>query len=982
MGQNQFISEYMKAINALYSKGITTEHSFRGDLSVLLEKLTNYTVVNEATRIDCGAPDLTLLKNNIPVGYVEAKDIGKNLNDKSYRPQFDRYKKALDNLIITDYLTFQLYEGENFVTKITIGKILPNKIEPVTENFIAFSEMIKSFSFYNGKVIKDSRKLAEFMAAKTQLLAEVIEKTITDSDENSSLKQQLKDFQKVLLPTMNNAQFADIYAQTIAYGMFVARLQDSSNSSFTRQQAATLIPKSNPFLRNLFQYIAGYDLDENIRWLVDSLADMFNYVDTEIILKEFISKDKDPFLHFYEDFLTKYDKTLKNARGAYYTPLAVVKFIVQAVDDILQTDFHIEDGLADKSKLSIKTGGDTSEYHRVQILDPATGTGTFLAEVVRNIYRRFENNAGKWNDYVRQHLIPRLNGFELMMAPYTMAHLKLEMILQEFGYNAKDTDRLHVYLTDSLENPKPNIPRLGFAKWLSDEAVEAEKIKNNVPVMVILGNPPYSVSSVNNGNWITGLMTDYKKGLNEKNIQPLSDDYIKFIRFGQHYIEKNGEGILAYISNNSFIDGLIHRQMRKSLMETFDKIYILDLHGNAKKKEVAPDGLKDDNVFDIMQGVSINIFVKTEKKNDDELAKVFYFDLFGKRTEKYNYLIDKNINNIRWKELNPDTANYFFVPKDFSLQKEYERGFSITDLFRHSTCGVKTHDDTNLVSLIPFEKNNQLFAYRPFDIRYINYDLKKVKRHRYDVMQHFLRGENIGLLVSRQCVSDWRYVFVTQNMADINLTATAGAFGGGYIFPLYLYWEHFGETEKAVNLNKVIVSEIIRGFPSSITPEQIFDYIYAVLHSPLYREKYKEFLKIDFPHIPYPENAEQFNKLAAFGEKLRHLHLMENIAVPNNFANFPKQGSNTVENSFTEKSDDYHDNKVWINDSQYFDNVPEISWNFYIGGYQPAKKWLKDRKGRTLSYEDIEHYQKMIFVLNETDKIMKEIDLISQTPWR
>ncbi|MDR1114608.1 MAG: N-6 DNA methylase, partial [Tannerella sp.] len=1007
------IKKYIAELNGRYKEGITTEHSFRGVLEVLLKNMTGFAVINEAQHIDCGAPDLTLLQKNIPVGYVEAKDIGKNLNSKDYRKQFDRYKKALDNLIITDYLTFQLFEGEDLVTEIGIGKILPDKIEPIPEHFNAFAEMIKTFSLYSGKTIKDSRKLAEHMAAKTQLLAEVIEKTITGKDGNNSLRQQLNGFQQVLLPTMTDMQFADIYAQTIAYGMFVARLQDFSNVHFTRQHAATLIPQSNPFLRNLFQYIASFDLDKNIRWIVDSLADMFNYVDVTAIHKEFESKDKDPFLHFYEDFLSRYDKNLKTTMGAYYTPLAVVKFIVNAIDDILKTDFAITDGLADAS-----TGGEAclpvQAFHRVQILDPATGTGTFLAEVVRKIYRRFANNAGMWNDYVKNHLVPRLNGFEIMMAPYTMAHLKMEMILQELG--AGNMERLHIYLTDALENPKKNIQQIPFAQWLSNEANEAAKIKNDVPVMVILGNPPYSVSSHNRGEWIQSLMRNYKKGLNERNIQPLSDDYIKFIRFGQYFIEKNGEGILAYISNNSFIDGLIHRQMRKSLLETFDKIYILNLHGNAKKKETAPDGSKDENVFDIQQGVSINIFVKT--KNVQNTAHVFYYDLYGKRQEKYNFLLNNNMQTINWNKLEFSDENYFFVPKNFALQEEYENGFSITDLFIANSSGIKTQRDDASIKFTQLECDtiksdilnlsnqelNQKYGfvdvrdwtmngakkdlqinkiitnrihYRPFDFRYMNYTGKTkgiMGYPRYEIMQHFLKGKNIGLITCRQqSTFDFQHVFVSSYISDINsISLQTGEIS--FCFPLYLYHENFGQIEKVANLNEASIARFQNESQLTVppTPEQIFDYIYAVLHSLAYRTRYREFLKIDFPRIPYPENAEQFNKMTASGEKLRKLHLMENVTVPDTMANFPKSGSNKVENSFTEKSNNYQNNKVWINDTQYFNNVPLEAWNFYIGGYQPAQKWLKDRKGRMLGYEDIVHYQKIIAVLTETGKVMRE----------
>ena len=633
--QNEII-KYIAGINRLYRAGNATEHTCRPELQRLLEKMTSgLTVTNETKRIVCGAPDYIVTRGEIPVGYIVAKDIGTDINGKANRAQFDRYKQSLDNLIITDYLQFQLFAGEIPITEIAIGKILPDKIEPIPENFNAFAEIIKTFTIYDGKAIKDSQKLAEYMAAKTQLLAEVIEKSIADKDENNSLRQQLNGFQQILLPSVNDAQFADIYAQTIAYGMFVARLQDFSGNHFTRRNAATLIPQSNPFLRNLFLYIAGSDLDENIRWIVDSLADMFNYVDITVIHNEFASREKDPFLHFYEDFLAKYDKKLKTAMGAYYTPLAVVRFIVNAVDDILKTDFDISAGLADNTTIShsvpdtesLNTKGianqvrnDDKAFHRVQILDPATGTGTFLAEVVRKIYKRFENNAGMWNDYVKRHLIPRLNGFEIMMSPYTMAHLKMDMILQELG-NFAGAGRLHIYLTDTLENPKKNIQQIPFAQWLSNEANEAAKIKNSVPVMVILGNPPYSGESSNNGEWIVNRIAQYKKEPQNpsKNIPDtkwINNDYVKFIRFGQHFIEKNGEEILAYITDNSFLDSLSFRGMRYNLMQAFDKIYIFNLHGNSLKKETAPDGPKDENVFDIMQGVSINIFVKKRKKNE------------------------------------------------------------------------------------------------------------------------------------------------------------------------------------------------------------------------------------------------------------------------------------------------------------------------------------------------------------------------------
>jgi predicted helicase len=416
--------------------------------------------------------------------------------------------------------------------------------------------------------------------------------------------------------------------------MFAARLHDPTLATFSRQEAAELIPKSNPFLRKLFGYIAGPDIDDRIKWIVDSLVEIFLACNVEEILKKYNKFSspsgrsggaEDPIIHFYETFLSEYDPKLRKARGVWYTPQPVVNFIVRAVDDILKTEFDLPQGLADTSKTKIKVDVQgkkvEQEVHKVQILDPATGTGTFLAEVVKHIHKKFAGQQGIWSNYVETHLIPRLNGFELLMASYAMAHLKLDLLLKETGYKPTETSlrgtkqsdqRLRVYLTNSLEESHPDTGTL-FANWLSSEANEANHIKRDNPVMVVMGNPPYSVSSNNKGEWIESLTADYKKNLNERNIQPLSDDYIKFIRYGQHFIEKTGEGILAYISNNSFIDGIIHRKMREELMKTFDKIYILDLHGNAKKKEVSPDGSVDQNVFDIMQGVSINIFVKKKQ---------------------------------------------------------------------------------------------------------------------------------------------------------------------------------------------------------------------------------------------------------------------------------------------------------------------------------------------------------------------------------
>ncbi|KHJ38626.1 putative helicase [Pedobacter glucosidilyticus] len=625
------ISTYLQTLNIRYKTGISREHTYRGDLQTLLMTLLpDVLVTNEPSRVSCGAPDYVLTKKDVPLGYIEAKDIGVDLHSKTLKEQFDRYKQGLSNLIFTDYLDFHFYKDGVFTTSIAIAKIENGSIIPLPENFQIFHNLILNFAQTISQTIKSPTKLAEMMAGKAKLMANVIEQSLAHDDETdtrSALKSQMLSFKQMLIHDINNQAFADIYAQTIAYGMFAARYHDPTLPTFSRQEAATLIPKSNPFLRKLFQDIAGYDLDDRLVWIVDELVSIFLATDVADIMKNFgkSTKQEDPVVHFYETFLAAYNPALRKARGVWYTPQPVVNFIVRAVDDILKTEFNLPQGLADTSKIKIKTKHTTKatadqrsklkeveqeqEVHRVQILDPATGTGTFLAEVVKHIYKKFEGQQGIWSNYVNQHLIPRLNGFELLMASYAMAHLKMDMLLTETGYKATTDQRFRIFLTNSLEEAHPDSGTL-FSSWLSDEADQANAVKRDTPVMVIMGNPPYSVSSTNKSEWIEKLTADYKKDLNERNIQPLSDDYIKFIRFGQHFIEKNGEGVLAFISNNSFIDGLIHRQMRKHLMQTFDKIYVLDLHGNTKKKETAPDGSVDQNVFDIMQGVSINIFVK------------------------------------------------------------------------------------------------------------------------------------------------------------------------------------------------------------------------------------------------------------------------------------------------------------------------------------------------------------------------------------
>ena len=782
----------------------------------------------------------------------------------------------------------------------------------------------------------------------------------------------------------------------MVYGLFVARYYDDSPDTFSRQEARDLVPASNPFLQHFFDHIAGPNFDKRLSYIVDELCVVFQHADTKKLIEEYMG-NADPVIHFYEDFLKEYDPDLRKKMGAYYTPLPVVKFIIRSVDQTLQKDFNLASGLADTSKLP-------NGKHRVQILDPAVGTGTFISAIIHTIYEHLKKQRqdGRWPSYVHNDLLPRLHGFELMMAPYTIAHLKLSLAFKKTGF-WKFHRRLGIYLTNSLEQSEAqqNLLSFGFAESIAEEAKEADKIKNETPIMVVIGNPPYSISSQNKGKWILQLIKDYKTGLGERKIN-LDDDYIKFIRFAEHFIEKNKSGIVAMITNNSFIDGITHRQMRKHLLETFDEIYILDLHGNSKKKEKAPDGGKDENVFEIQQGVSISIFIRKIGKKMG-LGTVHHAELYGKREAKFKELNESDLKNVKWKKLDYSMPYYFFVPKDFVLEEEYRKGFKIDELFPISNSGVKTDRDSLFIDMdretladriktllsgeydVSFKnkyrvKNSsgykmidklkgkifddeytQTIQYRPFDYQWIYYKPGLISRPAFLAIQHIYQRENLVLLTSRSFPANQVFdrVFVTRNIPDIH-----SASDQTYVFPLYLYTD---ETSRTTNLKKEIVSEIENAC-GKISPENLFDYIYAVLYSPIYREKYKEFLKIDFPHVPYPKDTKTFKKLVAFGAELRSLHLLESLKVNQFITTYSTAGSDTIEKL------DYKNGNVFINAEQYFGNVPEVAWNFYIGGYQPAQKWLKDRKGRALTNTDIEHYQKIIVALAETNRIMKEID--------
>ncbi|MBU0569939.1 N-6 DNA methylase [Patescibacteria group bacterium] len=987
---------YIQSVSSKFTHEEMSEMGYRTDFEILLKGIFESIKVsrfdNDPKAKGGNKPDFVVVKNDIPLLYIETKDIGVSLDKVEKSEQMSRYF-GYANLILTDYVEFRFYRnGLPYGEPITIAEcdIKNRAITPKPKNYEYFAKTLLDFTKSHKEPIKSGKHLAKIMGGKGQRIRDNIKEILASkSGKDSELMNVYKTIKRLLVQDLTTDSFADMYAQTLVYGLFVARFYDESLGSFSRQEARDLIPASNPFLGHFFDHIAGRNFEKRLSYIVDELCEVFSHANVAELMEQHFKvsskkgtqRGQDQVIHFYEDFLKEYDDALRKRMGAYYTPLPVVQFIVRSVDHLLEKEFGLANGLADTSKT--KDG-----IHKVQILDPAVGTGTFISDVIGKIYTRIKDSGqkGRWPAYVHHELLPRLYGFELMMAPYTIAHLKLSMALKETGFlyfNETRTGkaRLGIYLTNSLEevSNQPELLAFDFGASIAEEAKQASKIKNEKPIMVVVGNPPYSVSSSNKGEWIQKLIDVYKANLGERSYNALSDDYVKFIRFAEHFIEKNNSGIVAMITNNSFIDGITHRQMRKHLLETFDDIYILDLHGNSKKMEKAPDGGKDENVFDIQQGVSINIFVRKEGKKNG-LGKVYHSEIYGTRIDKFKKLNQINLGKIKWNNLNYSKPYFFFIPKDFRLQEKYSKGFKVDAIYVVKAAGIKTHRDKVVIANSTEELRNQILSYsnkqdpffdsekvenicyRPFDNRYIYYDTDIVVRHRKQQIKHSLQ-ENIALLLGRQSKSNHvNHFFVTNTLSEMK---TAESTTGSYHFPLYLYHE---DGNKTPNLKKEIVDEIEK-IVGKTSPEYIFYFIYAVLHSPKYREKYKEFLKIDFPRVPYPKDKNSFKKLVKLGTELRKLHLLESPKVNKFITTYPVAGTDIIE-----KRPEYKDGKVFINDEQYFGNIPEVAWNFYIGGYQPAQKWLKDRKGRKLTDEDLRHYQKMIVALTETDRLMKVVD--------
>ena len=1015
--------QYLQKIHQTQSDpNATPELSFLPHLKTFLEDVTadadffdnpNIRFTLEPRTINqIGRPDIIATDGLLPIGYIEAESYSTDLNNLTGHAaqQNQRFRENLDNFILTNFTDFELWiDGQC------------NTTAHITDNTDDLAILLERF-LKTSVQIGTPEALAKYLARRTRELQTQIATTLTDED--SETYRMFKAFKETLLATLTPNDFSDMYAQTLTYGLFAARCTLPNATNFSRHTAVGTLPRSNPFLVQLFYHVASPRLETNVTYILDDIATLLQNVPTAMLRTAFTTRNplEDPVIHFYETFLKEYNPKLRFDRGVFYTPPQVISYIVRSVDSLLKTKLNRPDGLADDDTL---------------ILDPATGTGGFLLSVLDHIREHVTTHygTGDWNQYINAQLVKRIFGFELLVAPYTIAHLKLSLFLQAQGWNTNE--RLGIYLTNALEQPDEMQPPLPFAAFISDEANAALSVKRDEPLLVILGNPPYKRHSVNpsrvgrNLTFIGELIEDYKQvdgePLDETTSKALQDDYVKFIRWSQWRIDKNGEGVIGYITNNNFLDAPTTRGMRQNLLDSFNAIYVLNLHGSNRKTEAVPTSQGDENVFDISQGVSILLCIK--QRDNLDATKVYHADMWGSREERYRTLSETDVQSTTWCELQPKSPYYLFVPQEMDYSAEYESGWKITDIFQTSSIGIVTARDnltihrtpeairetvTGFVSLsvdeareqyrlprdtrdwkVPLaqadlrnhpdaEQHIQPIYYRPYDTRWTYYTGRSRGFHcmpRPKNMPHLLK-ENLALCVCRVVANiKWQHALVTDKITENRYVSNKGS-ESGHVFPLYLYPDSealLGSTEPELNFKPEFLTALSETLelpqtapfqlPEGITPEEIFAYIYAVLYSAKYRQRYYEFLKYDFPRIPLPKDIDEFCLLAEYGQELIDLHLLKDRNIPHRHL-FEGEGDGVVSKLR------YEDGNVWINNTQSFTNVPPEVWEYEIGAYQVCEKWLKDRKGEALSHEEIRLYPLILVSITETLRMMEAIDWV------
>ncbi|MDH5266336.1 MAG: N-6 DNA methylase [Candidatus Bathyarchaeota archaeon] len=979
---------YIQKILGVARRGDATEESYYSTLKDLLMEFAKSTSKKDIhitilpKKTEAGNPDFRVWdgKQKI-VGYIEAKTPETELDQIEKTDQIKRYKSTFKNFMLTNFFEFRLYKDGLHIGRTKIAdpmSIYTLRGTPPVENKEDFESLLEKFFSFSFPSISSAETLAVELAKRTRFLRdEVIAEELREEEKNGIGKIHgfYEAFHTYLIRGLTKEQFADLYSQTITYGLFASRTR--CEGEFNRKIAVYDIPHTIGILREIFDFISLGDLPPQLEWIVDEISNVLANVDVKKIFSEFFRnrKGEDPVFHFYETFLAKYDPEEREKRGVFYTPESVVSYIVRSLHTVLKEKFDLENGLANE---------------KVTILDPAAGTLTFLAEAIKEATKEIVSKFGEGirKKFIEEHVLKNFYAFELMVAPYAIGHLKISFLLNELGYTLQENERVKFYLTNTLELEEIEQTALPGMASLAEESRKAGEVKKRTPIWVILGNPPYSGSSANKGKWITGLIEDYKyvdgKPLGERNPKWLQDDYVKFIRFAQWKINQVEEGVIGYITNHSYLDNPTFRGMRRHLMKSFDEIYVLDLHGNSSKKEKCPDGSKDENVFYIRQGVAISLYIKKKKRKD--VARVYHADLWGLRQDKYNWLLENDIKTTKWERLKPHSEEYLFIPRDEESARIYAKFIKVTDVFPLYSVGVQTHRDKLVIDIDKdsLKKRIQMFRntsisdelirnsiglkdtetwklkekrqkikadhdwekriipifFRPFDIRWIFCHDDVVDRARRRVMSHMMQ-ENLGFNGMRQYayeVNNYNYALVSSGVTDSRIFISNK--GAAYLFPLYLYPNI---NSKKPNLNPRLLRSLEKTYGKKPEPVEVFYYVYGVLFSNIYRNKYAEFLKTNFPRVPFPKDYELFKNISKMGSRLVELHLLKSERLGTPIAKFQGKGSSVVKGTPV-----YKRNRVYINEKQYFEGVKREIWDYQIGGYEVLSKWLKERIGNCL----------------------------------
>lgn len=1008
----QLLEIYIKEITHTTIRGDAREESYYSYLSDLLSSYAkncgrrgiHITVLPKKT--EAGNPDFRIWDGQQHiVGYIEAKSPGADLEKVELSEQLLRYLGTFPNVILTDFHEFRLYRNGKLSNKVTISRPFLTqdlKLLPPIEKEEEFASLLDKFYSFSVPKVYSSESLAVELAKRTRFLRdEVLLEELEEDRSDSIMLGFYEAFQKYLIAGLSKEEFADLYAQTITYGLFAARTR--AGQEFNRKLAYEYIPSTIGILRDVFSFVSLGEVPLQMEVIIDDIAEILQVADVNKILTDYYRKGRgdDPIIHFYETFLKKYDPYTREKRGVYYTPEPIVNYIVKSINEVLINDFGKEGGFANTN---------------VTVLDPAGGTLTFLAQVTRLAIRYFVELYGEGgkNSFIKEHILNDFYAFELMMAPYAIAHLKMSFILEKAGYRLEDSDRFKLYLTNTLELEDLEQTRIPGMASLSQESKKAGVIKKDKPILVILGNPPYSQASYNKSDFITDLMKLYKEDVrDEKNIQILDDDYAKFIRFCHWKLQQSGTGVIGLITKNTYLNTGAFKGMRKHLLEFFDKVYVLNLHG--KLYEKTPEGDKDDPIFDIRVGTAILLLVKDNSKNG-EVAKLYYKDIYGRRHSKHEYLEKETVATTVWEDLPIDPNHYFFEKKLFKNKDTYDSFFSLTDIFITNNSGVQTGRDHFILadskdelkrrlqlfikSDLPIDllrttfdlpdqpnfklakvKNNfkkikddifYHYAHKPFYRKVIYYDRQFLRRHSGIVMDSFILSENVGLVLKkRHGDSFYNSCFVTQHITDLNFLG-----GQSYVFPLYTHTksQDMFSGKKRSNISQFFLDALERTYTRTDLTEELFYYIYAILYSNQYRRSFSELLKIDFPKIPFPKSPSLFNSVVKLGRELADLHLMKSSKLDKPEIKFYGDGDNIVHII----KYDTKFGRLYINEIQFFDNISPQIWEFEVGNNRVVRSWIKRKKDFKLSLNDTIDFCKVASSIKLTLDLQDEIDKFYQ----